>query len=288
VDSLELSERFTTYQGGRLRYLIGGEGPPLLACHGFIGSAENFSDWFAALLPRRTVIAPDLPGFGESSPLRIKHTAMALGRAAVAALDDAGLGASHFDVAGLCLGSSVALAVQRLRPGRAARVVLHTPLLAPALVRRRFHAQVAVMMSNAVYPGIVWLARQRRVSDLYKRLMVEGSGVDATAALVNFENQLRADTSASRQWLRDGLRRNDLAQVRHSTAPTLVMVAVDDRIVDVPRSRTALAGAAAVQLAVLEEGGHAWTTAMIGVQQSLLAAFLDGRPLPLRETTVAA
>ncbi|MBV8302145.1 MAG: alpha/beta fold hydrolase [Candidatus Dormibacteraeota bacterium] len=275
-----MEERFTTYRGERLRYLVGGEGPLLLACHGFIGSAENFNDWFAALLPRRTVVAPDLPGFGESAPLHIRHTAMALGRAGLAAVDDSGLAGSRFDVAGLCLGSSVALAVQRLRPDRVDRVVLHTPLLAPSLVRRRFHAQVAVMMSNAVFPGIVWLARQRRVSDLYKRLMVEGSGVDATAALVNFENQLRADAAASRQWLRDGLRRDDLAQVVDSRAPTLVMVAADDRIVDVARSRTALAGAPAVQLAVLEEGGHAWTAAMIEVQQALLAAFLDGRPLP--------
>jgi len=34
-----LDERFTTYEGKRLRYLTGGTGPALLLCHGFIGSA---------------------------------------------------------------------------------------------------------------------------------------------------------------------------------------------------------------------------------------------------------
>ena len=42
-----LEERFTNHEGRRLRYLVGGSGPNLLMCHGFIGSAENFADWFA-------------------------------------------------------------------------------------------------------------------------------------------------------------------------------------------------------------------------------------------------
>ena len=80
-----LEERFTTHDGKRLRYLTGGAGPPLLLCHGFIGSAENFNDWFDVLLQRRTIIAPDLPGFGRSAPLDGGHTAPALARAALSA-----------------------------------------------------------------------------------------------------------------------------------------------------------------------------------------------------------
>jgi pimeloyl-ACP methyl ester carboxylesterase len=276
-----LREHHTSYQRGELRYLSGGDGPPLLLCHGFIGSAENFSDWFAALTPRRTVIAPDLPGFGASTPLCGPHTAMAMAGAALAAADAAGVADSaSLDIAGLCLGASVALAAQRRRPDRVGRLVLHTPLLQPRLVRRRFHAQVAVMLAPGVYPGIVWLSRQRRVSDLYKRLMVEGSDVDPEAALVNFDNQRRADVRATREWLRDGLRRDDLEQVRTGGTPTLIMVAADDRIVNVDGAQRALDGAPHVQLAVLHGGGHAWTTEMVEAQRGLLAAFLDGEPLP--------
>jgi pimeloyl-ACP methyl ester carboxylesterase len=92
-----LEERFTTYQGKRLRYLTGGTGPPLVLCHGFIGSAENFNDWFDVLLPRRTIVAPDLPGFGHSEPLNGGHTASAMARAVLAAVEDAGV--DRFDVA---------------------------------------------------------------------------------------------------------------------------------------------------------------------------------------------
>ena len=273
-----LDEHVIEHGGRRLRYLTGGHGPAMLLCHGFIGSAENFSDWFPALLSRRTVLVPDLPGFGASSPLHEGVDAEGMAEAALAVAGHAGL--ERYDVAGLCLGASVALAVQRIRPDAVERMVLHTPLLAPWLTRRRFHLQAGFMLAPGVFPGIVWLSRRRIVSDLYKRLMVEGSEVDPAAAQVNFDNQRRADARAAREWLRDGLRRDELTQILDSDCPTLVLVAADDRIVDVGRLRRVLDGMPHVQLAVIEEGGHAWTQSMIEQQARLLAAFLDGLPLP--------
>jgi pimeloyl-ACP methyl ester carboxylesterase len=281
-----LEERFTTYEGKRLRYLTGGAGPPLLLCHGFIGSAENFTDWFEALLQRRTIIAPDLPGFGRSAPLDGGHTAPALARAALTAADHAG--AEHFDVAGLCLGSPVALAVQRARPQATGRVILHTPLVAPWLVRRAFHMQVGLMLAPIVYPGIVWLAHQRTMSDIYKRLMVEGKDVDPAAAKANFDNQVLADPRAAREWLHDVLQRDDLAQVRGSGRPTLIVVAEHDRIVNVRRLESAIAGAPDVSFDVIRRAGHAWSPELSRRQRALIAAFLDDQPLPRTEGAAVA
>jgi pimeloyl-ACP methyl ester carboxylesterase len=281
-----LEERFTTHDGKRLRYLTGGAGPPLLLCHGFIGSAENFSDWFAVLLQRRTIIAPDLPGFGRSAPLDGGHTAPALARAALAAAGDAG--AERFDVAGLCLGTPVALAVQRARPHATGRVILHTPLVAPWLVRRSFHIQVGFMLAPVVYPVIVWLAHQRPMSDLYKRVMVEGRGADPIAAKVNFDNQVLADPRAAREWLHDALHRNDLAQVRGSGRPTLILVAEHDRIVKVRRLGSAVADAPDVSFDVIRQAGHAWSPELSRRQRALIAAFLDDQPLPRSDGAAVA
>jgi pimeloyl-ACP methyl ester carboxylesterase len=281
-----LEERFTTYEGKRLRYLTGGAGPPVLLCHGFIGSAENFTDWFEALLQRRTIIAPDLPGFGRSAPLDGGHTAPALARAALAAADHAG--AEHFDVAGLCLGAPVALAVERARPQATGRVILHTPLVAPWLVRRAFHMQVGLMLAPIVYPSIVWLAHQRTMSDIYKRLMVEGKDVDPVAAKANFDNQVLADPRAAREWLHDVLQRDDLAQVRGSGRPTLILVAEHDRIVNVRRLESAIAGAPDVSFDVIRRAGHAWSPELSRRQRALIAAFLDDQPLPRTEGAAVA
>lgn len=282
----QLEERFVPHAGSTVRYLIGGAGPPLVLCHGFLGSAENFETWFDELSRIRTLVVPDLPGCGASGAVpAARHTASGLAAAVDTVCADAGF--DRFDIGGLCLGASVAMAVLQRRPGAVDHVVLHTPLLAPALVRRRFHLQVRGFMAPGIFPAIIWLSRQRVVSDLYKRLLVEGDNVDRAAAEMNFRNQLRADPRAVREWLLDGLGRDDVATLRAARQPVLMIVAADDRIVDVPLLRRTVAGMAAVQLAEVADAGHGWTESYIRRQLELITAFLLDRPLPSAIARVA-
>lgn len=275
----ELEERFTTHAGGRVRYLIGGQGPAMVLCHGFLGSAENFETWFDELARVRTLVIPDLPGCGASAPFRTaRHSAARLAEAVDTVCRHAAV--DRFDVAGLCLGVSVAMALLQQRPAAVERLILHTPLLAPELVRRRFHLQVRAMMAPGIFPAISWLSRRRVVSDLYKRLVVEGDNVDQKAAEMNFRNQLRADPRALREWLLDGLARDDTVLLRTSERPTLIIVAADDRVVDVPVLRSALAGLPTVQLVAIEDAGHGWTAAYVRRQLDVINAFLGDDPLP--------
>jgi pimeloyl-ACP methyl ester carboxylesterase len=275
----QLEERFTTHAGGRVRYLVGGDGPPMVLCHGFLGSAENFETWFDALSQVRTLVIPDLPGCGSSAPLnRARHSAGRLAGAVDAVCRD--LGIERYDIAGLCLGVSVAMALLQQRPAAVSRMVLHTPLLAPALVHRRFHAQVRGFMAPGIFPAITWLSRRRMVSDLYKRLLVEGDNVEAAAAEMNFRNQLRAEPRAMREWLLDGLARDDVALLRNSRRQALIIVAAEDRIVDVPLLRRTVADMDAVRLVEVEDAGHGWTESYVRRQLQLITAFLSDNPLP--------
>ena len=275
----QLEERFVSHLGGRVRYLIGGDGPPLVLCHGFLGSAENFETWFDELTRIRTLVIPDLPGCGASAPFQdARHTTGRLAAAVDAVCRDAH--ADQFDVGGLCLGASVALSLLQQRPADVQRLVLHTPLLAPALVRRRFHLQVRGFMAPGVFPAISWLSRRRLVSDLYKRLMVEGDNVDRAAAETNFRNQLRAHPRALREWILHGLARDDVALLRGSGKQALIIVAADDRIVDVPLLRGTVASMGHVRLAEVSDAGHGWTRNDVRRQLELVAAFLQDRPLP--------
>jgi 2-hydroxymuconate-semialdehyde hydrolase len=256
-----------------------GSGEPLVLFHGFLGSAENFETWFEALAQRRTLVIPDLPGFGASDPLQDRvHIAEAMADAVEPLIGDLGL--ERFDVGGLCLGASPALVLAQRRPERVGRLILHTPLLDPSLVRRRFHVQAGAMTAPGLFGGVLWLSRRRVVSDLYKRLMVEGSDVDHAAAETNFRNQIRASPRATREWLRDGLRRLDVDALAARTEPTLIVAAADDRIVDVEALRTLALRLPAVQLAVIEEAGHGWNEEYVRRQLDVLTAFLDGAPLP--------
>jgi len=262
----------------RLRYVTMGDGEPLLLCHGFLGSAENFDTWYEALAARRTLVIPDLPGFGSSDPLHGEHTAEAIADAVEPLLDSLGVG--RFDLGGLCLGASPALVLAERFGDRVGRLILHTPLLDPSLVRRRFHLQAGAMTAPGAFGGILWLSRRRLVSDLYKRLMVEGSDVDAAAADMNFRNQTRANPRATREWLRDGLRRRDVDGLSARTQPTLILAASDDKIVDVEALRGLAERLPCVQLAVIEEAGHGWNQEFVRRQLDVLCAFLDGAPLP--------
>ena len=62
-------ERLLETRGSRLRYLVAGEGDPLVLVHGLGGSAANWLALAPLLLPRRRLILPELPGHGGSSPL---------------------------------------------------------------------------------------------------------------------------------------------------------------------------------------------------------------------------
>jgi pimeloyl-ACP methyl ester carboxylesterase len=261
-----------------LRYLIGGEGPPLLLCHGWLGSGENFETWFEDVGRRRTLVIPDLPGCGESPPLTSRHSCAALARSVEPLID--ALKLERFDLGGLCLGAGVAFELLARCPQRVDRLILHTPLVDPSVVRARFHLQTAVMMSPPVFPLISWLSHRRVVSDLYKRLVVEGDDVDPTQAEMNFRNQQRASHRAQREWLLTGLHRHDADLLASREGESLVIVAGDDRLLrraalcrlvkDMPR----------VHYTCIDDAGHGWSKGFVRRQLDVVGAFLDGQPLP--------
>jgi len=56
----------TQVEGATIHYLIGGRGPPVMLLHGWPVTAYAWRGVAPALADRFTVIAPDMPGFGDS------------------------------------------------------------------------------------------------------------------------------------------------------------------------------------------------------------------------------
>ena len=63
-----LESAWIDIDGRRWHYLEGGTGPVLIALHGFGGDADNWLRIARGLGKHFQVIAPDLPGFGDSDP----------------------------------------------------------------------------------------------------------------------------------------------------------------------------------------------------------------------------
>jgi pimeloyl-ACP methyl ester carboxylesterase len=256
----------------RVRYLDQGSGHPLLLCHGFIGSLENFHTWGPAFSGHRRVLIPDLPGCGETAAGDPPFTVAAHAGFLHAFADRLGL--EEHDVGGICLGATVALEYASRFPDRIARLVLHTPIYSPQTLRAAFKRQVGAFTAAPVFWSVDRLRRNRTVSDLYKRFMVEGPGVDPYDAQVNFDNQLRADGRAARQWLRDGITRDYRDFLKSWRKPALVVVAADDRTVDVNAIRNLRDLMPQAQVRVIESAGHGWTPTLIAAQVEAISAFL--------------
>ena len=132
-----------------------GGGDALLMLHASPGSSKQLESRIAALAGGRTVIAPDTPGNGDSTPLPIVAPAMA--DYAAAALDflDA-IGLKTCDVYGSHTGANIAVELALLAPRRIRRVVIdgigiygdaerakylasYAPRLEPDLIGSQFH-----------------------------------------------------------------------------------------------------------------------------------------------------
>src|SRR5262245_65831208 len=97
-------------------YTQSGTGAPLVLLHGIGSSRQAWGPVVPPLTAHFTVIAVDLPGFGDSPPLpaRTESSPAALAAAVARLLDQLGVSSPH--LAGNSLGGWVALELAAIRP----------------------------------------------------------------------------------------------------------------------------------------------------------------------------
>ncbi|WP_371328099.1 alpha/beta fold hydrolase [Mycobacterium sp. 1423905.2] len=108
--------------GGSIAYTIAGHGPALLLIHGLGGNRGTWRHLIGTLARTHTVIAPDLPGHGESDPPAGDYS---LGAHACALRDLLlSLGHRRFSLVGHSLGGGIALQTAYQFPERVDRLIL--------------------------------------------------------------------------------------------------------------------------------------------------------------------
>jgi pimeloyl-ACP methyl ester carboxylesterase len=108
---------------GRLSVQVAGEGPPLVLLHGLGGSARYWAGAAPLLAQTRTLIAPDLAGFGRSDKPRVDYTRdfhVASVEEMLAALAVVG----RVDIAGHSMGGILAAVVAARHPERIASLAI--------------------------------------------------------------------------------------------------------------------------------------------------------------------
>ena len=219
-------ERFAERRGLRARYLVAGEGEPLVLVHGLGGSAANWLALAPLLLPGRRVLVPELPGHGGSEALPGGASLNAFADSVASLLD----GPSA--VVGHSLGGAIALRLAIRRPELVRALVLAGAAGISSGSRR---ARYSLAITGLLKPGRKIAPYRRRVarSALLKTIVFGRWGASDPPALppeiaeafLSGPARHTDTVSAARALVRDDPR-PDLDRVR---CPTLVLWGARDQ-----------------------------------------------------------
>jgi pimeloyl-ACP methyl ester carboxylesterase len=183
-DTARLRFRTVATRQARLSTLEAGSGPPVVAVHGLGGTKGSFLPTVAALARGYRVIAPDLPGFGDSDkPLAAAYDARYFAAVVVDLLEALDIERAH--LIGNSLGGRVALEVAMRHPDRAGRLAL----LAPSLAWKRQRALAPLLRVVRPELGLIQFTPRPVVETIVHRLI---PGADDGWAAAGVDEFLRA------------------------------------------------------------------------------------------------
>jgi pimeloyl-ACP methyl ester carboxylesterase len=179
TDPARVRFRTVATGGARLSIVEAGSGPAVVAVHGLGGTKGSFLPTVAALGRGFRVIAPDLPGFGDSDkPVGAAYDARYFAQVVVDLLDALDLERAH--LIGNSLGGRVALEVGMRFPDRTGRLAL----LAPSLAWKRQRALVPALRLVRPELGLIQVTPRPVVQAIVHRL-IPGAEDGWTAAGVD-------------------------------------------------------------------------------------------------------
>jgi pimeloyl-ACP methyl ester carboxylesterase len=164
VDVRGFEERFAQVRGSRLRYLLRGEGEPLVLVHGLGGAASNWLALAPLLLPGRRLLVPELPGHGGSEPLPAARNLNTYADSLAALIEREGFPPAA--VVGHSLGGAIALRLAIRRPDAVSRLVLAA---AAGISSGTRSARYALTITGILKPG-------RRIAP-HRRLVARSPGL---------------------------------------------------------------------------------------------------------------
>jgi 3-oxoadipate enol-lactonase len=224
-----LEERFAGVKGVRMRYFVGGEGPPLVLVHGLGGGAANWTELAPLLARRHRLLVPDLPGHGGSSALpAVSGLEPFADRVALVARREGMLPAP---VVGHSLGGAVVLRLALRRPPDVEAIVLAG---SAGLSIGNIWGRQLMSVFSTIRPGRLAARQRGRVarSPLLRRVVFGAVSVADPAALTNEAVEgflaaqlLHTDVDGAWQALRADDPRQELEQIR---VPVLVLWGAED------------------------------------------------------------
>jgi pimeloyl-ACP methyl ester carboxylesterase len=148
-----------TIDGRPIFYRRQGQGRPLLLLHGWGGSSLYWRDALSVYSASRDVIAPDLPGFGDSPPLDGPLHGQRLADLTLAFTD--ALGLEQFDLNGHSFSAGVSAYMAAQSPERVRRLILTSFSTFSSEFERSMVDQMHKVMALWMTLRQPWMAERR-------------------------------------------------------------------------------------------------------------------------------
>jgi pimeloyl-ACP methyl ester carboxylesterase len=145
-----IDSRSADVDGANLHYLIDGQGPAIVLLHGYAETSLMWKPIIPQLAERFTVLAPDLPGIGDSS-IPADGLDMASAAVRIHALVRS-LGVEKAQVVGHDIGLMVAYAYAAQFSSEVEKLVLMDAFLPASTAGRRFTTILAFGISGSMDP----------------------------------------------------------------------------------------------------------------------------------------
>jgi pimeloyl-ACP methyl ester carboxylesterase len=277
--SYERAIRDVTARGVRTRVLEAGrEGAPaLVLIHGFLESHRTWDDLVDDLAERFHVIAPDLPGFGESEKPNPARYAYGIEAHAEAIADlIAAFGVGRASVVGHAMGGAIAMTLAATHPELVQRLVLEDALAYP--VPPSFRARVALY---PIVGGVIFKQLWgRALFRSYFREELTRPGADVPLERIDWHYDC-FNSPSSRESAYAVMRavldtRPVVARISRITAPTLVIWGRDDRLYPVANAGRLARELPDAKLEIMDTG-HSPHQEKPRELLALLTEFLEGK-----------
>jgi pimeloyl-ACP methyl ester carboxylesterase len=246
--------------GLELHYTTAGRGPVTLLVHGLGGFAESWRYTAAALSAHSTVIAVDLPGFGQSAKPRRAYTLDFFAQALDGLLRF--LAVERVRLIGHSLGGAIALSFALAHPRRVERLALlgatvpGFPLDPSVLYRVMLLPGIGELMATCVTPAVCAAALRRclfapdpeEIDFLVQHQYAARTTREGRAAYLGTLRGVRDDFTKRAPAYRAALAEWD--------RPTLVIHGLQDRVVPLRHAEAAARGIGHTQARWLDRCGH--------------------------------
>ncbi|HEX3584663.1 MAG TPA: alpha/beta hydrolase [Candidatus Angelobacter sp.] len=234
----------------RVVYSEGGKGEPVLLLHGFGASADNWNRFAARLKKRYRVVAPDLPGWGQSTRLEAESYGYAKQLERLRQFVTQ-LGFKRFHVVGHSMGGFMASAYAARYPEQ----ILTVGLIAPHGIKEPESSELA----QSVAAGDNWLVARSvpEFDRLLSKIFAQRPYIPKPVFKVLAQHAIRNSAKSARIFAE--MQTNDpplvksLAQIK---APALIIWGDQDRVLHVSCSEVFHQGISNSELLVLPGIGH--------------------------------